>query len=228
MGETWKGFLVGVVFVLIVAGVWGLATYGGSIAQSLKQSPIQPPGSTNPLASPLASAGQINGDSNLSTSASSGALTSQNQNPGGISTGSESGSSNQAVTQPQDNSVSDINSPAPQTQIPVSTGVKFADSPLAPYSFKVAPGAMDAGAKRALSGYTVTQSPSSDGSTTVYINDNYSDQLIQVALQPGYTLYVIEKASRGNDREGEGEGDDGGQSFSGFVMVDPNGFIVQN
>jgi hypothetical protein len=112
--------------------------------------------------------------------------------------------------------VADVSTPVPQ---------KFQDSPLAAFAFQVYPGPLSEPAKQATSSFKISTQTQGDGSILVGLtssNPNYLNQ--QVIVQPGYTLYFIEKNSTDDDTTAN---TDRTTNDDTTVLVDPQGFIVR-
>lgn len=103
--------------------------------------------------------------------------------------------------------------------------MKFQDSPLASMAYQIFPGNLSAQAKQATSGFKISTQIQTDGSTIVSLtssNPEYQNQ--QVTVQPGETLYFIEKNS-GDDTPTDDT--DRTTADDSTVLVDPQGNIVQ-
>jgi len=100
---------------------------------------------------------------------------------------------------------------------------KLADSQYANFAYLISGDTLDSSAKAATSGFTITKTPNSDGTTTISLtstNPEYQDQTY--TLQPGEKLYFIER-NMGDDSGGQ-------EGFLGddtAIIVDAQGYIVQ-
>ncbi|MFA5106612.1 MAG: hypothetical protein WC506_06665 [Candidatus Micrarchaeia archaeon] len=106
--------------------------------------------------------------------------------------------------------------------LPAPNAVKLSDEPYAPYALQIAPGGLSDAAKRAMSGFGISQEQQADGSILVNLTVARTGQTSQVSLKPGYSLYIIE-TSYGDDPQPNGETSFGDDSF---VIVDPSGYVV--
>jgi hypothetical protein len=103
------------------------------------------------------------------------------------------------------------------------TGVRFVDTPGYSNSFQIYPGALSAEAQAALTGFTLSSAPQSDGSTLVSLAAQVSGyQTQQFSVKPGETLYFIEMNSGDDSTANKADlnpADDRG------VVVDSSGFV---
>ncbi len=99
--------------------------------------------------------------------------------------------------------------------------IAFATSQFAPYSYLISGNNLTYQAKDALVGYTMQKTAFSDGSVNITISVNGTNATQSVVVKPGYKLYVVE-TSFGDD----GGGFDSSRADDGFVLVDPNGYLV--
>lgn len=114
---------------------------------------------------------------------------------------------------------------APQTSTVGQTGnnskILFANTQYAPYSYLAYPGQPSQQAKLALSGFNLTANQLLNGSAKISITIVGTTQSQSLLLMPNYKLYVIETTFGDDSLNFDSSyGDDG------FVVVDPNGYIV--
>lgn len=107
--------------------------------------------------------------------------------------------------------------------LPLMKGAKFSDNPISSKAYLIAPvaGALSKDAQTALTGWTVTSTPNSDGTTTVTLTPKEAEDVQQqFTLKTGYKLYFIEM-NLADDATGvdENRGDDMG------VLVDDKGMV---
>lgn len=107
------------------------------------------------------------------------------------------------------------------TQAGNQSGVLFASTQYAPYSYQVYPGPLSQQARAALSGFNVTTAALRNSSVEITVTLLGSGQQQSMTLKPGYRLYVVE-AAFGDDsfHSDYSLGDDG------FVIVDQNGYVA--
>jgi hypothetical protein len=103
-----------------------------------------------------------------------------------------------------------------------NTPVLFSDSPLSQNAYLISIPTFDANTKIALSGFNVTKSTLADGSMQIVLNSTNPDYQTQTyTVKSGEKLYFIE-ANLGDD----GNNNDGNVGDDTAVLVDANGFIV--
>ncbi len=102
------------------------------------------------------------------------------------------------------------------------TNILFANTQYYQFAYLVSSGNLSSQAQAALSGFNVSRTVYSNGTTLIGIalNGNGNRQLLY--LKPGYKLYMIETSFGDDSFGGESNlGDDG------FVEVSSSGYIVQ-
>lgn len=105
----------------------------------------------------------------------------------------------------------------------LSKGDKLADSPTAKVAYKIAPGDLDAQAKTALVGWTITSKIATDSSVVVsLVPKNSDDQAQQYTVRPGYSLYFVE--STPVDDHADSDTDSNLRDDYG-IIVDGNGVV---
>ncbi len=102
-----------------------------------------------------------------------------------------------------------------------SSSTLFSSTPYAPYSYVVYPGPVSSQAQAALAGFNLTATTLANSSALISIALLGSAQSQSLTLQPGYRLYIVE-ATFGDD----GYHFDSSLGDDGFVVVDPNGYVV--
>ena len=101
----------------------------------------------------------------------------------------------------------------------------FQSSPLASTSYQIYPGPLSDPAKQATSGFKIDTQTQGDGSAIISLtssNPAYQNQ--QVTVQPGYTLYFVEKNSGDDSAANDSDRTTGDDST---ILVDPQGNIVR-
>ncbi len=112
------------------------------------------------------------------------------------------------------------------TQQPVqtvqnSTSVLFNSTGYAKYSYLISSANLSPQAQSALAGFKLSRNQLSNGTVELSISLDGSSQNSTVMLKPGYKMYIVETAF-GDD----GYSFDSSLGDDGFVMVDPNGYVV--
>ncbi len=103
-----------------------------------------------------------------------------------------------------------------------SSGTLFSSTQVSGYSYQIYPGQISPQARAALTGFNMSQYALANGSEMVNISLSGTNQQQSIVLKPGYKLYIIE-TTFGDD----GYHFDSSLGDDGFVMVDPNGYVVQ-
>jgi hypothetical protein len=121
-----------------------------------------------------------------------------------------------------------INTTSNQTNSALSTvstnssKILFSTTQYAQYSYLVYPGQISQQAQAALTGFNMTATMLQNSSTEVRLALIGTSQYKSLILKPNYELYIIEIAF-GDD----GYHFDSSLGDDGFVVVDPNGYVVQ-
>jgi len=106
-----------------------------------------------------------------------------------------------------------------------TTSMKFSDSPYYPYRYLISGDTLSPDAQNAITGFNLSKTSNSDGTTTYTLTALKSEYVSQTyTLQPGQSLYFIERSMGDDDTAGNTDynlGDDMA------VVVDSNGNIVQ-
>ena len=101
----------------------------------------------------------------------------------------------------------------------------FQSSSLASTSYQIYPGPLSDQAKQATSGFKIDTQTQGDGSAIVSLtssNPAYQNQ--QVTVQPGYTLYFVDKNGGDDSAANDSDRTTGDDST---ILVDPQGNIVK-
>lgn len=99
--------------------------------------------------------------------------------------------------------------------------VLFSTSQYAQYSYLISTDNLSQQAKAALSGYNLSTSILANGSRSITISLVGTSANQTIILKPGYKLYIVE-TTFGDDSFGR----DSNLGDDGFLLVDPNGYIV--
>ncbi len=108
-----------------------------------------------------------------------------------------------------------------QNQTNQSSKVLFSSSQYAPYSYLISGGNISSQARAALSGFNMTSTSLKNGTRVIVLSVIGTSISKNFTLASGYKLYIIE-TSFGDD----GLHYDASLGDDGFVVTDPNGYIV--
>lgn len=75
----------------------------------------------------------------------------------------------------------------------LTKGMKLADSPIAKFAYKIAPGDLSTDAQTALNGFEIKNETQKDGTIIVTLTSKDSDDQSQIyRVEKGYSLYFVE------------------------------------
>jgi len=115
-----------------------------------------------------------------------------------------------------------VNTPPAGTATGTSSKVLLTDEPYANNAYLISGDTLDDTAKNAMSGFSMSKTQNSDGTTTIALsstNPEYQNQ--SYTLQPGQKLYFIEM-SGGDDSNNQ----EGALSDDKAVIVDADGYVA--